>query len=62
MLAEKLEMHWQQLQRYAQSDYASANLQVVQRVAAALLGNAEDMRQGKQVSVRKKMHAKRAKA
>jgi hypothetical protein len=36
LLARKLEMHWQQLQRYEQTDYASANLQVNQRVATVL--------------------------
>jgi len=37
-LAKRLDMHWQQLQRYEQTDYASANLQTIQKVAVALSG------------------------
>lgn len=36
-LAERLKMHYQQIQRYESTDYASATLETLQKVAAALM-------------------------
>jgi ribosome-binding protein aMBF1 (putative translation factor) len=36
-LAARLKMHYQQIQRYESTDYASATLETLQKVAAALM-------------------------
>jgi hypothetical protein len=61
-LAEKLGMHWQQLQRYEQTDYASANLQVIQRVTTVLSESGRETNRQKSVRTGKVSVRNRAKA
>ena len=60
-LAEKLDMHWQQVQLYEQTDYSGASLSTLQRVAEALTEKAPKTPRTKSASTAARTAAKLAK-
>jgi HTH-type transcriptional regulator/antitoxin HigA len=60
-LAEKLDMHWQQVQQYEQTDYSGASLSTIQRVAEALTEKAPETRRRKSAATGARTAAKLAK-
>jgi hypothetical protein len=60
-LAEKLDMHWQQVQQYEQTDYSGASLYTIKRVVEALTEKAPKARRTKPAATGSRTAAKQTK-